>query len=82
VETFGSSRRCESLVVHDERNGLAQFTLQIQTAGKLDRISGSERVLLHERPSVCRNRSGQLDNRQGTHVVAQGRQDPIALLGR
>lgn len=47
-KSLGSRRVVEAFVECRKGNPLARFSLQVQTAGELDRISGSQRVLQEE----------------------------------
>ncbi len=72
----------QSLIVGDERNGLAQPSLQVEAAGKLDGVARAERMPPEERTCQSRDVRNRLDDGQGGKIALQGGQHPIATRGR
>ena len=60
------SRLHERAVKHHEEQRLANLTLQMETTGELHGVAGPKAMA--ERPRVCRDRRGELDDYQGAIV--------------
>jgi hypothetical protein len=70
------------LIEGDKGHWLAQLSLQVETACKLDGVAGAEWVPQEERTRLCGDVRNHLDDGQGRKIALQGGQHPVATRGR